>query len=194
MAICRSLLRCTKTLCRDSWKQGRVCSWRWCISSSFVSFTAPVKKRGAIIGWGRWQSPDDYKLGQVADTQFLECGNYMCVENKLFRDSVSCKNCRRTSIPKASWESANDMLKGDMMTFGCSGVVSRFCSSCTPSFWMAAAMASLDCGLRPIDRQPSTSSSSDEPPLGVLAMVVAITGASVVSAVSGCAVLRLSTF
>lgn len=37
-------------------------------------------------------------------------------------------------LPKASWERANDMLKGDMMIFGCSGVASRFCSSCTPSF------------------------------------------------------------
>lgn len=72
-------------------------------------------------------------LGKLL-TQFCEYGNYICVENKLFRYSVSCKNCRRTCIPKASWESANDMLKGDMMTFGCSGVVSRFCRSCSPSF------------------------------------------------------------
>lgn len=37
-------------------------------------------------------------------------------------------------LPKASWERANDMLKGDMMIFGRSGDVSRFCSSRTPSF------------------------------------------------------------
>lgn len=58
---------------------------------------------------------------------------------------------------------------------------------------MAAAMASLDRGLRPIERQPASCSSSDEPPLGLLVMVVAITGASVVSAVSGCAVLMFSS-
>ena len=84
------------------------------------------------------------------------------------------------------------MLKGLMMTFGCSGVVSRFCSSCTPSFCMAAAMASLDSGLRPIDRQFS-SSSSDELPLEILGMVVAVTFSSVLFAVSGWAVVSCST-
>lgn len=44
-----------------------------------------------------------------------------------------CRKCQMC-LPKASWERANDMLKGDMMIFGCSGVASRFCSSCTPSF------------------------------------------------------------
>ncbi len=109
-------------------------------------------------------------------------------------DNVSCKSCSGTCIPKANWESANDMLKGDIMTFGCSGVVSRFCSSCTPSFWIAAAMASLDCRLRPVDWQTSSCSSSDEPPSGLLLMVGPFTFASVVNTVSGCGVLSFSAF
>lgn len=98
-----------------------------------------------------------------------------------------------THLPSASWESANDMLKGDMMTFGCSGVVSRFCRSCMPSFCMEAAIASLDCGLRPTETQPSSCSSSDEPPFCLLVTIVENTGTSVVSAVSGCGVLSFST-
>ena len=116
----------------------------------------------------------------------------MCVAHELLGDSVSCKSYRGTCTPKVSWDRASDMLKGDMMTFGCSGVVCRFCSSCTPSLWMEAAMASLDSWLRPMVWQPSSCSSSDESTLGEL--VVAITVAFVVSAISGCAVFSLSTF
>lgn len=79
------------------------------------------------------------------------------------------------------------------MTFGCSGVVSRFCSSCRPSFCMEAAIATLDCGFWPPERQPSSWSSSDKPPLGLLVTVVTNSGASVVSAASGCDVLSVST-
>lgn len=47
---------------------------------------------------------------------------------------VQCAFKGLMCLPKASWERTNDILKGDMMIFGCSGVASRFCSSRTPSF------------------------------------------------------------
>lgn len=59
---------------------------------------------------------------------------------------------------------------------------------------MAAATASLDCRLWAADGQTSSCSSSDELPLGLLVMVVAVTGASVVLALPGCAVLSFFTF
>lgn len=56
------------------------------------------------------------------------CGKQASGAGKCF------KRHSKTHSPKASWESAKDMLKGDMMMFGWSGVVSRFCRRRTPSF------------------------------------------------------------
>lgn len=99
------------------------------------------------------------------------------------------KQLSRWCIPRASWERANAMLKGDMITLGCSGVVSRFCRSCRPSFWTALATASLDCRLPPTDTQPPSCSSSDEAPLGLLVTAVATGGTCVLPAFVGCGVL-----
>lgn len=109
------------------------------------------------------------------------------MENKPVRNNASCSSC--TCVPRASWDRASDMLTGDMMIFGCSSVVCKFCSSCMPSFWMAAAMTFIGRRLGPAVRQASSCSSSDEPPLSRPTMAV-VSGISV----SGCAVTSLSTF
>lgn len=168
-----------------------MCSWRWRISSSCVSFTAPVMRRGAVNGW-EFCLQRTMKLGKLL-TQFICCGDYTCRKQAMWVQHVF-KRCCWTCSPKANWESANDMLKGDMMTFGSSGVVFRFCSSCTPSFWMAAAMVFMDCEFLPVDQQSSSCPSSDEPPLGWLVSAVAVAFASVVFAFSVCGVVSFSTF
>lgn len=130
------------------------------------------------------RSPDNCRLEQAV---WVSHWNWVNILQESCRCDVTC-------IPRARWESANDMLKGDMMTFGCSGVVSRFCSSCKPIFWIAAAIASLDCWRRLTDTHPWSWSSSDEPPFGRLLMFVVAVGASVEPAVSGADVSSFSAF
>lgn len=76
------------------------------------------------------------------------------------------------------------MLKGDMITFGWSGVVSRFCKRRTPSFWMAAEMAWLDCWLLPATRQSFCGPSSVDSTVAWALWFVSISGS--VAVASGC--------
>lgn len=102
-------------------------------------------------------------IRQTGKTNWLK--DYWLTGHYMLRSSFSRMWSGRT--PKANWERASEMLRGEMMMLGLSGVLSRFCRSSRPSFWMAAAMACLDSRFRPMAMQPSSGSSSEDPPVGL---------------------------